>query len=348
MKGEKLPFIVKKEIAGILRTFVLCVLVSPGISCLGYSSDLQISGSFNIQCDSYSKICLSKINYPEPSHNFYKTDSIFSFRSPKGYFPSLLYNFRHQATSPLRFKSKEWIITGAAIGITAALITFDNNIDEWAKVQKQKHNWVNKSSPVISRFGSNYGSYTVIATGLISAAFKKEKGVQTSLLATQAMFTSAVWIRLIKILSGRERPLADYTGSKSGWGNWYGPFAMYDQDLAHKRPASSFDSFPSGHAGAAFAIATVFASQYKDKKAVPFLCYSAATLVGISRLTEHKHWASDVFLGGLIGYFCGKQVVGHYNKTHPDQVPSLSGKAKNKTELVFIQEGTRIGFSLKW
>jgi PAP2 superfamily. len=39
-----------------------------------------------------------------------------------------------------------------------------------------------------------------------------------------------------------------------------------------------------------------------------------ATLVGISRLTERAHWASDVFVGGLIGYVCGKQVVANLIK----------------------------------
>jgi hypothetical protein len=41
------------------------------------------------------------------------------------------------------------------------LIFADEGIDEWARVQKQKHQWVNKSSPFISEFGSNYGVYSV-------------------------------------------------------------------------------------------------------------------------------------------------------------------------------------------
>ena len=72
-------------------------------------------------------------------------------------------------------------MTGAAMGITAALIHVDNEIDDWARVQKQKHNWVNKSSPFITEFGSNYGICSVIAIGSFSAAFKNKKGVQTCL-----------------------------------------------------------------------------------------------------------------------------------------------------------------------
>lgn len=284
----------------------------------------------------------------KPSVNFYKTDSIFSFRSPKGYFPSLLHNFGEQATAPLHFKTKQWIITGASVCITAALIQVDNEVDDWAHIQKQKHNWVAKSSPVITQIGGNYGIYSVAAFGLLSAAFKNEKGVQTSLLATQAVFTSGVWVRLIKMFTGRERPEADYIYSKTEGGKWYGPFAQYDQDLAIKRPGSAFDSFPSGHTSNAFSIATVFASQYKDIKAIPIISYSVASLVGISRLTEHKHWASDVFVGAILGYACGKQVVSHYNKTHQNLLSPEQLKSKSKPEVMLFQNGNQVGLALIW
>jgi membrane-associated phospholipid phosphatase len=280
--------------------------------------------------------------------NFYKSDSIFSFRSQKGYFPSLLKDFEMQMTSPFKLKAKQWLFTAAAVGITVALFNVDGEIDEWARVQKQKHSWINKSSPVITNFGGNWGVYSVVATGVLSAVFKDEKGVQTSLLATQAMITSGVWVNILKILTGRERPIADYTFSKSEGGEWYGPFAAWDQDLATRKPVSAFDAFPSGHTATAFSIATVIATQYKDVKAIPVICYSAATLVGISRLTEHEHWASDVFVGGIIGYLCGKQVVNHYNKTHRGLNNDLTTGSKNKTEITFIQNANQIGFLLKW
>lgn len=339
---------ISKKISCILITLVIYGFVSIHCNGIVCSANLQIADTINNQAEFSSNTNQNKISYQIPLSNFYITDSIFSLRSQKGYFPSLIHNFGEQITSPLRFKTKEWLITGAAAGITTALILVDNDIDDWARVQKQKHNWVNQSSPVITQLGGDYGIYAVITSGLISAAFKNEKGVQTSLLATQAWITSGVWVTMIKRLTGRERPIADYTFSKSEGGRWYGPFAMYDQDLAVKRPGSAFDSFPSGHTASVFSIASVFASQYKDIKAVPVFCYSVATLVGISRLTEHAHWASDVFVGGLIGFVCGKQVIAHYNKTHQNLVNSLSSKSRNTTELTFIQYGNQIGFSLIW
>ena len=131
-------------------------------------------------------------------------------------------------------------------------------------------------------------------------------------------------------------------------GKWWGPFKQYDQDVTIYKSVSSFDAFPSGHTAAAFSIATVFATQYNSTAAVPIISYSMATLVGVSRLTEHQHWASDVFVGGLIGYACGKQVVAHFNKIHQNPVNLLSSRSNIKTEFTFIQNGNQIGFSLKW
>jgi membrane-associated phospholipid phosphatase len=339
---------VRKKIPNLISHLIATGILFFTSGFIAYPQKVQAIDSVNVKPGFSSGTNQNNIISEKSSGNFYKTDSIFSFRSQKGYFPSLLKDFEEQATAPFKFKPKQWLMTGAVIGITAAVMHFDGDIDEWARVQKQKHNWINKSSPVITRFGGDWGIYSVLAAGAISAVCKNEKGVQTGLLATQAMITSGVWVNIIKILTGRERPMADYTFSKSESGAWYGPFAVWDQDLAVRKPVSAFDAFPSGHTATVFSIATVIATQYSDKKAIPVICYSAATLVGISRLTEHEHWASDVFVGAIMGYLCGRQVVNHYNRTHQNQFNSSPSESKNKTELTFIQTGNQIGLCLKW
>jgi hypothetical protein len=338
----------KSKFSWLFKNLILQCVVFYLYSITANAQIVQSADLSNIQPVSYSELNQNTLQFEKASTNFYKNDSIFSFRSQKGFFPSLLKDFEEQMTVPFRLKSKQLLMTGIAIGTTVALIQLDNDIDEWARVQKQKHNWVNKSSPIVTNFGGKLGIYSVLTAGVLSAACKNEKGVQTTLLATQAMITSGIWVNLIKILTGRERPLADYAFSKSEGGRWYGPLAVWDQDLAIRKPVSAFDSFPSGHTATAFSIATVIATQCSDKKAIPVICYSAATLVGISRLTEHEHWASDVFVGGIMGYLCGKQVVNHYNKIHQNTAKSMSSKFGYKSEFTFIQGGNQIGFSLKW
>ena len=338
----------EKKISYLFNNFIILLVVFFFSNIVAYPHSLQALDSLSAKHAIGSKKNQNETELQKSSVNFYKTDSIFSFQSRKGYLPSLLNNFGEQVTAPFRFTGKEWLITGAAIGITAILLHFDNDIDKWATVQKQKHGWVNKTSPVITNFGSIYGNSSVVAIGLLSAAFKKQKGVQTSLLATQAVITSGAWVQLIKHFTGREDPSASYIYSKLPGGKWWGPFAQYDQDVPVYKSVSSFDAFPSGHAATAFSIATVFASQYNNTKAIPIISYSMATLVGVSRLTEHQHWASDVFVGGLIGYLCGKQVVNNFNKTHQKQVAYLSVNSKIRKEFTFIQDGNQIGFFVKW
>ncbi len=337
-----------KKISFLFSYLMLIWIFSFIVEGVVHAQSLQKPDFIYTKSEFPSKTLKTKITYQKVSTSFYKTDSVFSCHSPKGYIPSLIHNIGEQAAAPFHFTTKQWLYTGAAAGITTALIFADEDIDALARTQKEKHQWVNKSSPVISEFGSNYGVYSVITWGLVSAALKNEKGVQTSLLATQAMITSGIWTQVIKLLTGRERPKASYIFSGIEGGKWHGVLSKYLEVNADDRSRFSYDAFPSGHAATAFSIATVFATQYNENKAVPVLLYSAATLVGISRMTEHEHWASDVFVGSLLGYLSGKQVVKHYNRTHPKPHIPLQTEQKNNTEITFIQYGNQIGFSMVW
>lgn len=68
-----------------------------------------------------------------------------------------------------------------------------------------------------------------------------------------------------------------------------------------------------------FAVAAVFASEYRDKIWVPILSYTLASLASVSRVYDDKHWASDVIFGSALGFFIGKFV---YKSTvkYPDLV----------------------------
>lgn len=60
-------------------------------------------------------------------------------------------------------------------------------------------------------------------------------------------------------------------------------------------------SFPSGHAAAAFAGAASLSYSYGWVAGVP--AYVVASAFSISRLSENKHWASDLVAGAFIGSF---------------------------------------------
>ena len=70
------------------------------------------------------------------------------------------------------------------------------------------------------------------------------------------------------------------------------------------RPDGSRYSFPSGHTSSAFATAAVLERHYGWKAGLP--AYAAAAYVGGSRLSENKHYLSDVIVGAAIGVVCGR------------------------------------------
>ena len=50
-------------------------------------------------------------------------------------------------------------------------------------------------------------------------------------------------------------------------------------------------------------------ANYIDNTFWKIFWYGSASMVGLSRIYHNKHWTSDVFLGGTIGYFVGNFVV---------------------------------------
>lgn len=222
-------------------------------------------------------------------------------------------DFQKQFTAPFRINEKQSIHFGEFTLITAGLILEDAKIDKRANKIVSTNSAVKKSSPVITQFGSNYGIYSAGVFELYGVVFNDKKAQVTGLLISQALITSGIWTRVGKLITGRERPSASYTNSHEPGGEWHGFFQCMEYIKKYKTlPGASYDAFPSGHTSTAFSIATVFAKMYDDKLAVPIIAYSAASLVGLSRLTEHAHWMSDVFVGAALGYLCGNQVVNNY------------------------------------
>jgi membrane-associated phospholipid phosphatase len=81
-----------------------------------------------------------------------------------------------------------------------------------------------------------------------------------------------------------------------------------------ERPdGSSQMSFPSGHASASFAMATVAQGRYGPRVGVPAYCVAA--WIAASRLNENKHYLSDVIFGAAVGIAAGRGVnLGHGSK----------------------------------
>jgi membrane-associated phospholipid phosphatase len=128
---------------------------------------------------------------------------------------------------------------------------------------------------------------------------------------TEAVVLSGAFTGLIKGVAGRARPYVSVDTNPHDF-----------SFLRGFRGGGGYASFPSGHTTVAFAAASVVTSELQRwrPRSVWFVApamYGGATLVGLSRMYNNAHWASDVAVGAAIGTFSGIKVVryahGHTN-----------------------------------
>ncbi len=68
------------------------------------------------------------------------------------------------------------------------------------------------------------------------------------------------------------------------------------------RPDGTERSFPSGHTSYAFTGATALYLEYRDKdKLLAYSGFAFATATGFMRITNNRHWVSDVITGAGVG-----------------------------------------------
>jgi membrane-associated phospholipid phosphatase len=85
--------------------------------------------------------------------------------------------------------------------------------------------------------------------------------------------------------------------------------------VRRERPDGSNNmSFPSGHAAATFAVASVLERHLGYRLALPTILI--ATYVGTSRLHDNVHFLSDVLFGAAVGTASGWTVVGRHGRTN--------------------------------
>src|SRR5450631_178076 len=237
----------------------------------------------------------------------YNENTRLTFNS---YFILLGSDLKQSFTKPFHMKKRDWGNLGKFALVTGALAFADEPIQKGALKLRSNNPGLTNVSKYVTNFGGIYEAYTLGALGAYGFIFKNTKMQTTTLLATQAYLAGGAVEGVTKFLSGRTRPSLYDPGTEAE-PRFLGPFSKTAKDAGGKKV---YSSFPSGHTTVAFAAATVFALEYKDKLIVPIIAYSAATMIGLSRITENKHWSTDVLVGAALGFLTGKEVVNNYHR----------------------------------
>lgn len=198
--------------------------------------------------------------------------------------------------SPVSWEGNDWLKAGIFAGSWFALYTQDKPIQEFFQRNRSPLS-SNASKYFFDPLG--YGLYTLPVFGglyLYGAFADQPETLHFALTGVKVFVISGVFAEAIKHFSHRHRPYQDQPPDP---GNWDGPFSLL-----------KYDAFPSGHTITAFASAAFFTNYFPEKKWVGWLSYSLATGVGLSRLNDNKHWATDVLAGAVLGHYIGKFLSG--------------------------------------
>ncbi|MBF8249190.1 MAG: phosphoesterase PA-phosphatase related protein [Bacteroidetes bacterium] len=189
------------------------------------------------------------------------------------------------------------------MAITFVLIQTDQQTYDFTHSAKERNSVFRTLSPIITEIGHGSFSFGTFG-GFLAYGFLADdkRAIRTGEIGLESFLLTGVTIQFIKRMTGRERP----SSSTSTGGTWYGPMAFFNgREREHGQ--ARYDAFPSGHTAAAFSLATVLSDMYPEPW-VSYLSYTLATSVAVTRISESTHWASDCFLGAIIGYGCTKLV----------------------------------------
>ncbi|MDD2576409.1 MAG: phosphatase PAP2 family protein, partial [Bacteroidales bacterium] len=97
--------------------------------------------------------------------------------------------------------------------------------------------------------------------------------------------------------------------------------------IGRERPdGSEYVSFPSGHTATAFACAHLLHKEYGELSPwISVVGYSMATVTGVTRILNNRHWLSDVLFGAGIGILSTELSY---------KVKDWASKKKNKKRII--------------
>jgi membrane-associated phospholipid phosphatase len=239
------------------------------------------------------------------------------------FFKNILNDQKVIWTAPMRLRRHDakWVIP-SSIGFMALVTTDRITGDEMAESDRQL-----KTSRIVSNAGSVYGLGGLAgAFYLFGRSRKDDRARETGLLSAEALVNSIIVESALKGITQRARPMTGRERSE-----------FFDGG----------NSFPSGHSTQAWAVATVIANEYHDRRAVQIAAYGTAAAVSVARFTGQKHYLSDVVAGSALGYMIGKYVYTTHHRKSPDEEP-VSELWRPMITPQFNRQVHRYGLSLTW
>lgn len=211
-------------------------------------------------------------------------------------------------SAPL-FVPRDLLMVGGFSTATALVWPFDQQLArQFQEPRIQGNRALRTAATTFRLIGEPGSSGAAVALYVIGRSTDNAHVEDIGLHATESVVLATLISGGIKVIAGRARPKVDVSNPR-------------DFQLFRGIRGSSFQSFPSGHTTTAFAFASTISSELArwqpgTRWTVGPVMYAGAALVGVSRMYNNKHWASDVMAGAAIGTFVGTKVV-RFQHSHP-------------------------------
>jgi membrane-associated phospholipid phosphatase len=195
-----------------------------------------------------------------------------------------------------------WPEAAAVLGGLAIGFALDNPVRNY--VQGHRSGALDGAADFGNSFGDKFIVFPALGIGYLGGLVTGSSTVRRiTVRAAEAGLLASAANAVLKVAVGRGRPI-----DRPGDPDFFQPLTLRD------------NAFPSGHTALAFALATSFAAETRDRLSdVGF--YSLATLTALARVNFDRHWTSDVIAGAAVGVVAGRLI----DRWHGARVTPVAG-----------------------
>jgi membrane-associated phospholipid phosphatase len=197
----------------------------------------------------------------------------------------------------LKFSGSDWLAVGGVAAGTGAVMGLDREIHRQMESDgRESYNgdWWDVPTVYGDFAGAGGIGVLVYGAGLVT---RSEAIRVTGRVILESLCSAGLAAFALRCVTGRSRP---FTGG--------GPWDFHGFQWAHEH-----QSFPSGHATAAFALSTSLAERIGTSwSRIGF--YALSTITAVARVRNNQHWASDVAVGAVLGITAGFSAVNREEK----------------------------------
>ena len=203
----------------------------------------------------------------------------------------------------------------AALGVIAAgaaVMSVDESIARsLQRPSNQSSTFLKGTANVFSNLGFPGSAIISAGTYFLGLGEHSRPIAALGMHTGEAIVLGGVLAEGLQMAIGRSRPQRDINDA-------------HDFQFGKGFSSDDYTSLPSAHVTVAFAAATAASREVRRSwpgaaRYVAPISYTAATLVGVSRMYKNKHWASDVVGAAGLGTYSAV-LFDRYNEAHPGNI----------------------------